>query len=127
MATNLFTSLTFATSAGIGPNICLMSDLSTQKSKHDKMPFIISCDLKFFSRIKILKPVKFCNSFVSARYNGSFETQENSFKVKYMKFSPPSEPFPWLLAFGILDLFKTLLQSNKIFVEHALHVARIQF
>ena len=40
MTTNLFTSLTFVTSAGIGPNICLMSDLSTQKSKHDKMPFI---------------------------------------------------------------------------------------
>ena len=47
MATNLFTSLTFVTSAGIGPNICLMSDLSTQKSKHDKMLFIISCTSNF--------------------------------------------------------------------------------
>ena len=48
MAKKLFTSLTFVTSAGIGPNICLMSDLSTQKSKHDKMPFNISCTSKLF-------------------------------------------------------------------------------
>ena len=57
MAKKLFTSLTFVTSAGIGPNICLMSDLSTQKSKHDKMPFNKSCASNFFYRLNFVIPL----------------------------------------------------------------------